>query len=126
MQKIVIHFESFSCEAEIHDTPTGQEILKSLPLECSINTWGNEIYFSIAPNLPLEPDAREITSIGELGYWPSGRAFCIFFGPTPASNNGEPRAVSPVNIFGRITTPDVPTLLRKVSTGEKVLIVKTK
>jgi len=40
--------------------------------------------------------------VGDLGYWPGGQAFCIFFGPTPVSTDDRPRAASPVNIFGRI------------------------
>jgi hypothetical protein len=40
--------------------------------------------------------------VGELGYWPVGSAFCIFFGPTPVSTGVEPRAYSPVNILGRV------------------------
>jgi len=40
---------------------------------------------------------------GELAYWPPGQAFCIFFGPTPASKGNEIRAASAVNIVGRIT-----------------------
>jgi hypothetical protein len=37
-----------------------------------------------------------------LGYWPAGHAFCIFFGPTPASSGSDPVAASPVNILGRV------------------------
>ncbi|MBN1187945.1 MAG: hypothetical protein JXB49_37065 [Bacteroidales bacterium] len=120
--KIVLYFESFRCEAEVYETITGKAILDVLPLECSINTWGDEIYFSIAPALKLEADAREITTIGELGYWPSGKAFCIFFGPTPASINDEPHAVSPVNIFGKLSDTDIVSSLRTVKHGEKIRV----
>ena len=40
--------------------------------------------------------------VGDIGYWPDGNGFCIFFGPTPASKGEKPRAASPVNIFARI------------------------
>ncbi len=40
--------------------------------------------------------------VGDLGYWPPGQAFCIFWGPTPASEADEIRPASPVNVFGRI------------------------
>ena len=30
------------------------------------------------------------------------QAFCIFFGPTPASTDERPRAYSPVNLLGRV------------------------
>jgi hypothetical protein len=40
--------------------------------------------------------------VGELGYWPVGSAFCIFFGRTPVSVGDEPRAYSNVNPFGQV------------------------
>jgi hypothetical protein len=49
-----------------------------------------------------EHDARAEVEIGELAYWPMGKAFCIFFGPTPVSRDDKPRAYSPVNVFGRV------------------------
>jgi hypothetical protein len=49
-----------------------------------------------------EADARALVEVGELGYWPVGHAFCIFFGPTPASTDERPRAYSPVNILGEV------------------------
>jgi hypothetical protein len=40
--------------------------------------------------------------MGHLGYWPSGHAFCIFFGPTPVSRGNEIRPASAVNVFGQV------------------------
>ena len=65
--------------------------------------WGEEIYFTIPIHAPLDDTAREVVELGDLGYWPQGRAFCIFFGPTPASWSDEIRAASAVNIVGTIT-----------------------
>ncbi|WP_134212294.1 cyclophilin-like family protein [Pelotomaculum propionicicum] len=62
------------------------------------------MYFSIPVDLALETEAREEVAEGDLGYWPTGRAFCIFFGRTPASRGGEIRAASAVNIFGRVVS----------------------
>ena len=39
---------------------------------------------------------------GDLGYWPPGRAFCSFFGPTPASRGNEIRAAGAVTVIGRV------------------------
>jgi hypothetical protein len=50
----------------------------------------------------LEKDAREVVEVGDLGYWPPGKAFCIFFGPTPMSRSGEIRPASAVNIVGKV------------------------
>jgi len=50
----------------------------------------------------LEAGAREVLEAGELGYWPTGNAFCMFFGKTPASKKNEIRAASAVNVIGKI------------------------
>jgi len=102
LHKILIEFENFSLQARLNDSPTAQELLKQLPIEGRVNTWGEEIYFEIPVNMPQEPDAQEILSVGDLGYWPMGQAFCIFFGPTPVSTDERPRAYSPVNVLGTI------------------------
>ena len=102
MEKILITVENMSVEAELFETPTARKILEALPLEGSSNVWGDEIYFSIPLNIEQEPEAREDVDIGDLGYWPAGPAFCIFFGPTPVSAGNQPRAYSPVNVFGKI------------------------
>jgi len=102
LEKAIISVGSLSITAELYDTPTAKLIMQSLPLEGTVNVWGEEIYFEIPLKIELEPEARADVDVGELGYWPSGPAFCIFFGPTPVSTSNKPRAYSPVNIFGRV------------------------
>ena len=102
MAKIIISVENIVVEAEMLDTLTAHKILEALPLESSTNVWGDEIYFDIPVKLDLEPQARADVEIGDLAYWPAGPAFCIFFGPTPVSTGDQPRAYSPVNVFGRV------------------------
>jgi hypothetical protein len=102
MGKIMIEVENLTISAELKDTPTAQKILAILPIEGSVNVWGEEIYFDIPLNAELEADAREEVEVGDLGYWPAGPAFCIFFGPTPVSRGDTPRAYSPVNVFGQV------------------------
>ncbi len=91
-----------SAEAILNDSPTAAKVWEALPIEGRGNTWGEEIYFSIPVEAKEEKDAREVVAVGELGYWPPGSAFCIFFGRTPASTDDRPRAASAVNIIGRI------------------------
>ena len=102
MAKIKLSVGNVSLEAQLLDTPTARKILETLPLESSANVWGDEIYFDIPLSLELEPDARADVEVGDLAYWPAGPAFCIFFGPTPVSTGDQPRAYSPVNVFGRV------------------------
>ncbi|MFN2226482.1 MAG: cyclophilin-like family protein [Anaerolineae bacterium] len=52
--------------------------------------------------------------------WPVGHAFCIFFGPTPASEGDEPQAYSPVNVVGRVLGDA--TRFRAVPAGSPVRV----
>ena len=120
MERILISIDNISLSAEMLDTPTARLILQSLPLEGRANTWGEEIYFEIPLETGLEPEARADVEVGELGYWPTGHAFCIFFGPTPMSTSEKPVAASAVNVFGKITGDC--SLLKTVSSGALVSI----
>jgi hypothetical protein len=92
---------SVTVEAELNDSRTAAAIVKALPIEAKAETWGDEIYFSIGRSLPGE-SPREVVELGDLGYWPPGQAFCIFFGPTPMSRGDEIRPASAVNVVGRV------------------------
>jgi hypothetical protein len=102
MRKIRISAGSITAIAALKDNATADAIWEALPISARGNRWGDEIYFEIPVHLPQADDARDEVEIGELGYWPVGHAFCIFWGPTPASHGDEPRAYSPVNVFGRL------------------------
>jgi hypothetical protein len=120
MAIISIEVEGIRLEAELNQSATARSIWDNLPLEGKANIWGDEIYFDIPLKLEPASDARTEVSIGELGYWPVGAAFCIFFGPTPASTDDRPRAYSPVNVFGRITGDA--TLLKSVQDGAGIRV----
>lgn len=122
-KKINIRVEDIKMSAELNDSETAQKIWKALPIEGSVNTWGNEIYFSIMVKIELE-NAKAVVSEGDLGYWLPGRAFCIFFGTTPASQGDEIRPASPVNIFGKIIGD--PKVFKKVRSEAKIIIEKSK
>jgi hypothetical protein len=97
-----IRIGDLSVEAELNDTPTAQKIAEALPISAVFNTWGDEIYFPIPVTAELDDNAREVVAVGDLGYWPPGKAFCIFFGETPMSRPGEIRPASAVNIVGQV------------------------
>lgn len=94
--------DNVTLDAELNDSDSAEAIFNALPVKASCNRWGEEIYFEIPVDVPLTPDATEKVQVGDLGYWPPGHAFCIFFGRTPASTDDEPRAASPVNIVGKV------------------------
>ncbi len=111
---------SITAQAVLDDGPTAQAVWEGLPITGRANTWGDEVYFEIPVRAGLEPDARAEVSVGELGYWPTGHAFCIFFGPTPVSTGAAPVAASPVNILGRITGDA--GMFKAVRSGDEVRI----
>ena len=122
MSTIRIEVEGITLEAELNQSTTASKILESLPLEGRANVWGEEIYFDIPLQLESESDARAEVEIGDLGYWPVGAAFCIFFGPTPVSTDDRPKAYSPVSVFGRITGDA--TLLKSVQNGAPIHVTR--
>ena len=101
-QRIRITAGAVSAEAVLNDSHTAAAIWGALPLSAPGQRWGEEIYFAI-PVKAVPESSSETVELGDLGYWPPGSAFCIFFGPTPASRGREIRAASPVNVFGRIS-----------------------
>ena len=108
--------------ANLNSSLTSLKIWEALPIQGTANTWGDEIYFEIPVLVELEPDARVDVDVGELGYWPVGQAFCVFFGPTPFSTDERPRAASQVNILGRLQGDA--TQFRFVQNGTPVLITR--
>jgi hypothetical protein len=122
MKSITISVGEVSLPAELNDSPTANQIWEKLPIEGKAHIWGDEIYFEIPVKAGQEADARAEVEVGELGYWPIGNAFCIFFGPTPASTDERPRAYSPVNILGRVLGDA--TQFRSVRAAARVQIVR--
>ncbi len=92
-----------------------------MPIESTVNTWGDEVYFDTPVTCPLAKDARSDMEVGELAYWPPGKAVCIFFGPTPVSGKkGKPRAASKVNPIGRVTGDA--TVFKAARDGERIVL----
>jgi uncharacterized protein len=118
-RRIRITAGSVAADAVLDDSETARLVWEALPLTVAGETWGDEIYFSIPvkakPERPLET-----VELGDLGYWPPGTAFCIFFGPTPMSRGNEIRPASPVNVFGKVVGD--PAVFKKVRAGTKVRV----
>ena len=120
-RRIRIRAGDVEVTAVLGSTATADLVWESLPLEASGSIWGDEIYFSTSI-VAAEEDSREVVDIGDLAYWPPGKALCLFFGPTPASRGDEIRPASAVNVFGKIESD--PTILKKVSPGSRVVVEK--
>lgn len=94
--------EGHTWTLELNDSATADQLMARLPLDVRMSRWGDEYYGDAGLDVAEEAGARTEMSVGEVAVWPEGRALCIFFGPTPASVSGEPRAISPVNPVGRL------------------------
>ncbi len=108
-------------DATLNETATASEIWDALPITARANIWGDEIYFAI-PVHRDEENAKATVGLGDLGYWPPGNAFCIFYGPTPMSRGDEIRPASPVNIVGKVVGDA--KAFKQVSSGTKVTITE--
>jgi hypothetical protein len=100
--RIHITVGGVTLEAGLSDTPTARAVAEALPLEVPFNTWGDEFYFEVPVSMALDDTATTSVHVGDIGYWPPGRAVAVFFGPTPVSTGDEPVPASKVNIIGQI------------------------
>ena len=90
--------------ADLNGSVSAEALLKVLPLELRMSRWGDEYYGDCGVSIQESPDAREVMEVGEVAIYPPGSSLCIFFGPTPASVEDEPRATANVNPIGRISS----------------------
>jgi hypothetical protein len=121
MKKIVIRIGEIALQAELNDSRTAGLVWEALPIEANGQTWGDEIYFRIPVSAELE-DPMAVVDIGDLGYWPNGNAFCIFYGRTPASSEDDIIPASPVDVIGRVTSDF--TVLKGITSPGLVIIEK--
>ncbi len=105
--------------ATLNATRTAQQVWEALPLDITGSRWGDEIYFSIPVDCGTERGQATVEA-GDLGYWEPGSAFCIFWGPTPASRGDEIRPASAVTVFGRLTGD--PAAFAAVASGTTVRV----
>ena len=116
--KIRIIAGDLEMQAELNGSATARAVLEALPVEAEANTWGEEIYFALPVTQPIEATAVDVVAVGDLGYWPTGNAFCIFFGPTPMSRGNEIRPASAVNPIGKVLGDA--ELFKQVRPGDRI------
>ncbi|RKY88049.1 hypothetical protein DRQ09_03470 [candidate division KSB1 bacterium] len=121
VREIQIKIKNIIVDAQLNETKTAEAIWQKLPIKSTVKTWGEEIYFSIPVKEELE-NPVEVVKLGDLGYWPPGEAFCIFFGKTPVSTNSEIKPASAVTIVGKIKGPL--DLFKNIFDGEEIIIDK--
>ena len=120
----ITEFENITIELNDTLSPqTCQGIIDSLPFSVSAHIWGEEIYTDESPISQAEENAKDLVSINDVTYWPSGKAICLFFGPTPIGKNGEIKPYSPVNVVGKIISPDK-LIIKKFTDGQEITFKK--
>lgn len=119
--KISIDVGDVKMKGVLKKTPLGEAVREALPLKGWVNRWGDEIYFTIPLHREIsQGEGQTRMEVGDLAYWPAGRAFCIFFGPTPLGHEGEILAASDVEVFGHLISQE--SLLKEVQDGESILV----
>ena len=103
---------------------TVNDFIKNLPFTVDLNVWGDEIYTSKSPISQPEENAKSPVELNDVAYWPTGKAICLFYGPTPIGKPGEITPASPVNIIGKIISPDK-SILNDVDTERATFSLKS-
>ncbi len=116
--RITIVADHIRLDADLFDTDCARAIGAALPLEAKPSVWGDEFYFEIPVQQPLDDSATTKVSVGDIGYWPPGSALAIFFGPTPMSSGPEPVPASAVNLVGKVQGDA--TILRSLKRPSKI------
>jgi hypothetical protein len=101
------HSSDILLELDDTNSPnTVRDLVEKLPFAVDLNVWGGEIYTSKSPVSQPEENAKSPVCLNDVAYWPTGKAICLFYGPTPMGKPGEITPASPVNIIGKIVSPD--------------------
>ena len=117
IQVIIPKLENIDLELDDSISPqTTQEFLKNLPFKVAINIWGEEIYTDSSPVTMGLENPKSLVELNDVAYWPTGKAICLFYGPTPIGNKDEIKPYSPVNVIGKILEPDK-SILSKINDG---------
>ena len=103
---------------------TCKDILDSLPFSVNAHLWGEEIYTDESPISQPEENAKDLVDLNDVAYWPSGKAICLFFGPTPIGKKGEIKPYSPVNVVGKIIGSDK-SVIKNFKEGTKITFQKS-
>ncbi|MGZ6248755.1 MAG: cyclophilin-like fold protein [Syntrophales bacterium] len=119
-EQVKITIGNVTLRAELFDTACAKAIAAMLPIKTRPDEWGDEYYFEIPLTVSLDETATTKVKVGDIGYWPPGRAMAIFFGRTPMSTGSDPVPASAVNLVGKIV--DDATLLKKAKGAAEIII----
>ncbi|WP_316504593.1 cyclophilin-like fold protein [Nitrosopumilus sp.] len=107
MVKISNHNNPIHLELDDTASPnTVNEFMKNLPFTVDLNVWGEEVYTSESPIVQTEENSKHLVELYDVAYWPTGKTICLFYGFTPIGKPEEITPASPVNVIGKIISPE--------------------
>ncbi|HSB49923.1 MAG TPA: cyclophilin-like fold protein [Nitrosopumilaceae archaeon] len=117
IEVVIPKIDNIDIELDDSTSPnTVKKFVEQLPFTVRMNLWGEEIYTDKSPIKEKEENAKSVVELNDVAYWPTGKAICLFFGPTPIGNKDEIKPYSPVNVIGKIINPEK-SILKKISDG---------
>ncbi len=101
--KVLIDLGEVQLNGELMDNEAGRRLAEVLPFQAEMGRWGEELYGPVEPEIGVVGgETQEVMDRGDLAYHDDTGWFCIFWGPTPASQGNEIRAAFPVQKVGTV------------------------
>ena len=122
MKKLILRINGKSLNLFLKETETAEKIYNAVPINSSINTWGEEIYFNTNLLINRENEAKAVVDFGEIAFWTEGSAIAIGYGKTPISSGDEIRLASPCNIWANADFDK--SFFGDINDGDKVSLDK--
>ena len=123
MKKLILRINGKSLNLFLKETETAEKIYNAVPINSSINTWGEEIYFNTNLLINRENEAKAVVDFGEIAFWTEGSAIAIGYGKTPISSGDEIRLASPCNIWANADFDK--SFFGDINDGDKVTLDKS-
>ena len=101
-KRIRITIGGVKLEAELNPTRTAQAVYSVLPIETTVNMWGEEFYCKIPGVKDYRETATTRVKVGDVAFWGAGEMLAIFFGRTPMSLGEDPVPADRVNVLGKV------------------------
>ena len=101
-RRIRITIGGIKLEADLNPTRTAQAVYDVLPIETSVNMWGEEFYCKLPGVKDFRETATTRVKVGDVAFWGAGEMLAIFFGRTPMSLGEDPVPADRVNVLGKI------------------------
>ncbi len=101
-KRIKITIGGVVLEAELKPMRTAQDIYDVLPVEATVNQWGEEFYCKLPGVKDYRETATTNVKVGDVAFWGLGGMLAVFWGRTPMSIGEDPVPADRVNIVGRL------------------------